>query len=304
MDGASNNLRIVVMSDSQGHDDGINETKLRALLEAIKNLDIQPKYIVLTGDFVVGSKIITTLQSQLENFKKVFSYYYPIEMLLPVAGNHDLGRHSEDDCREILFSKVFSEYAGTNFLNGYNRTVYYIDTGNSRLIVLNAFHYNESNEITGEQLDWFKKAAADTNLHKIVFVHSPPFPTGAHVNKPLNKYPYEQYKFWSIIDENDISLVICGHEHNYSRRLIDKRFDRGCFKFSRGIYQIVTGGAGGTLKESFRDTKNVIIPPKPVNHFVVLDISDALIAVTVFSINGEVMDRFELKKDSHKSNEN
>ncbi|MDP4088911.1 MAG: metallophosphoesterase [Bacillota bacterium] len=296
MDEVDNSFRLVVMSDSQGYDNGINETALRKLLDTVKSLEPQPRYIVFTGDLVTGSKLNTTLQSQLENFKRVFSSYFPAERLLSAAGNHDLGRRAEDDCREIMFSKVFSEHAGDDFLNGYNRTVYYLDIGGTRLILLNSYHYDECNEISGEQLEWFEKVVSKPAHHKIVFVHSPPFPTGAHVNKPLNKYPYEQYNFWSIIDRNDVSLIICGHEHNYSRRLIDEKFNRGCFKFSRGIYQIITGGAGGKLSDSFRDSKNVIVPPKPVNHFVVLDISNIGITVTAISIDGAVIDSFELKK--------
>ena len=291
-------FRIVVMSDSQGHNNGINEKTLKTLLNTIKHSDINPKYIVFTGDLVSGSKDPAILQSQFENFKRVFTEYYAIDKLLPIAGNHDLGRHSKDDSRELLFSEIFSEFKATGFATGYNRTVYYVDIGNIRLIMLNAFHNGENNEITGHQLGWFKKVVSEPYYHKIIFVHSPPFPTGAHVDKPLNKYTYEQYKFWDIVDKNDVSLVLSGHEHNYSRRIINDCFNCSCFNFSKSICQVITGGAGGKLKNAFYDTRNVIIPPTPANHFVLLDISTNFIHASATSAEGKLIDKFSIAKNA------
>ena len=152
-----NHCRFVVLSDSRGHDCGINEFVLNKLFQEISTLTPQPSYIIFPGDLVTGSKSISRLRNQLESFKQVFSSYYPIEMLLPVIGNHEVKNYPEDDCAEIIFSKVFREFQPDEFLHGYNRTVYYVDICNTRLIVLNSHHYDENNEITGEQLEWLKE---------------------------------------------------------------------------------------------------------------------------------------------------
>ncbi len=291
--------RIVVLADSRGKDDGINEPVLRSLLQQIKELNPPPRYIVFPGDLVSGSKNLQKLRGELKKFKRVFMEYFPIEILLPTVGNHEVGSGSPDDARQRVFSEVFSEYTADNFLRNYNRTVYYVDYLNTRLILLNSYHTGENNRIIGRQLEWFKKAVEDEDIkHKMVFLHSPPYPTGAHMGSSLNIYPEDRDRFWNIIDKSNVAIVFAGHEHNYSRRIINGNFSSENYQFIRSIPQIVTGGAGAPLRDAYHDDRGVIVPPLPVYHFVLVDIEDDRLRITAISEDEEILDDFELVKNN------
>lgn len=286
------NCRFIVMADSRGEDEGKNEKIFINLLDKIVEISPQPNYIFFLGDLVLESRSPKRLKARLEYFREVFKNYYSIEILLPTIGNHDVSSIVEDNTREKIFAKVFSEFRANQFLEGYNRTAYCVDIYNVRLIVLNSFHTGESNQITGRQLEWFKKVSSEPMQRKMVLLHSPAYPTGHHIDSSLDVYPKKRDQFWDIIDKNNVDLVFTGHEHNYSRRLIDKSFSTADFKFERAINQIVTGGAGGPLKGTFKDSQGVIVPPVPVHHYVIVDVYEDKLNVMAVSLAGDVIDQF------------
>jgi hypothetical protein len=288
--------RFVVMGDSRGSDEGINEAELRKLFLQIKNLNPSPRYIVFVGDLVSGSKNADKLKSQLQHFKQVFTEYFPIEMLLPAIGNHETGS-SSDNSGELVFSQVFSEFSADKFLAGYNRTVYFVDYDNARLVILNPYHPGEFTEITGAQLEWLKSAlSGGETKHKFVFLHSPPYPTGDHLGASLDAFPKTRDQFWSAIDQNNVDIVFAGHEHNYSRRTIDSTFSENGFKFTRAIPQIISGGAGAPPEGIYRDSRGVIVPPQTVYHFVIVDVLDNETKVLTVSDDDNIIDQFIVKK--------
>lgn len=284
--------RFIVMADSRGKDDGINEEIFRNILDEILDVYPQIDYIIFPGDLVSGSRNLEKLRGQLEKFKSVFMDYYSIEKLLPTVGNHEVSSNAEDDSRERIFAEVFSEFSADEFLDGYNRTVYYVDIGDVRLIVLNSYRPNESNQITGEQLEWFKRVVSENRKYKLVFLHSPAYPTGHHIESALSAFPEERDRFWSIVDENDVDLVFAGHEHNYSRRIIDESFSTDKYQFTRAINQIVTGGAGAPLRDNYEDDRGIVIPPIAVYHYVIVDVYGDKLKVTAVSLDGDIIDRF------------
>ena len=280
------------MADSRGEDEGKNEKIIKKIMDQVINIYPQPNYIIFPGDLIMGSRKPHRIQEQLEYFKGVFKEYLPIEFFLPTVGNHDVGSGAEDDTKEKIFAKVFSEFKANNFLESYNRTAYYVDIGDTRLIVLNTYHPEESNQISGRQLKWFKKVSSEPKQHKLVFLHSPAYPTGHHLDSSLDEYPEKRDRFWDIIDKNNIDLVLTGHEHNYSRRIIDASFSTANYQFVRAVTQIVTGGAGGPLMDIFEDRQGVIVPPIPVFHYVIVDIYKDNLSVMAVSLEGQIIDQF------------
>lgn len=289
------NFRLIVMSDSQGSGQSINTLVLDKLFKQIQELEVQPIYILINGDLVCGSKNPSILQNSFQQLKNFFTKYFPIEKLLPVMGNHDLGTHPKTNIRELIFSQSFYEFSADSFLKNYNRTVYYVDIGDNRLIVLNSYHLRESGTIANAQLDWLKTVVSDPMLNKLVFVHTPAFPTGSHTKHPLNLYPNERNKLWDIFDKNNVSIVFSGHEHNYSRRVIDNSFNTAAVNFTKKITQVIAGGAGGSLKNIFTDSKNVIVQPIAKHHFVIVDVDINVISAKVISEDGEILDQFTIE---------
>ena len=282
------------MADSRGEDEGKNEKIIRKIMDQVVTIYPQPNYIIFPGDLVMGSRKPRRVQEQLEYFKGVFKDYLPIEFFLPTVGNHDAGCTGDDDTNEKIFAKVFSEFKANDFLEGYNRTAYYLDIGNTRLIILNTYHPYECNQINGRQLKWFKKVSSEPKQHKLVFLHTPAYPTGHHIDSSLDEYPEKRDRFWNVIDKNNIDMVFSGHEHNYSRRIIDASFSTANYHFTRGVTQIITGGAGGPLMGAFEAKRGVIVPPIAVFHYVIVDAYTDFLNVAAVSVDGEAIDNFTI----------
>lgn len=288
-------MRFIILGDSKGKDYGINEDVLRKIMYQTSKLDPQPEFIVLCGDNVAGSPDEKILATQLQGLRKLIKKYHPNITLIPVVGNHEAGGEPVDDSYEKLLNEVYSDFIPDGLLSSYNATAYYKDFGNTRLIVLNAFHYGLVHRISEEQLTWLKEITAIDMKYKMVFVHSPAFPTGAHLGHCLDSYPSFRDAFWKIIDEGHVNIVFSGHEHNYSRREISPSTGYASCGYNRSIYQIITGGGGEKLRDKYRSKEGVVVPPINTYHFIVADIFAEGISISAISSKGKKLDVFKVK---------
>ncbi len=285
-------MRFVIFGDSKGKDKGINKKVLNKILKKIKKTDIQPEHIIHLGDSVAGSSDTEILKMQLDELHKLINCYFPRNILLPTIGNHEVNNAPLESTAEEVLEIYYKDLEISDYLEGYHKTVYYKDFSNVRMIFLNAFHYGEIHKITGEQLEWFKLVAKEDKKFKIVFVHSPAYPTGAHLNTCLDSHPENRDEFWRVVDEANINLVFSSHEHNYSRRAINFNLSTPNNLYCNSITQIISGGAGEKLKEKYKDKRGVIISPKDVYHYVILDIEEDCIKVKAVSIDEKLLDDF------------
>lgn len=280
-------MRFIIFSDSKGKENGINEKILTKLLRETCKLTPQPELIVLGGDNVAGSSEEGILIDQLQKLRGLVEKYHHKKALIPVVGNHEVNNEPQDDRYEKIYSIIYGDMLPNTGPQNYNSTVFYTDYEDTRLIVLNSFHFGELNRITNKQILWFEEAASADIKNKIVFVHSPAFPTGAHLGHCLDLYPEDRDRFWKIVEECDIDIVFSGHEHNYSRR---KAGSKGT------IFQIITGGSGEKLKDKFKDKKGVLAPPVAKYHFVIVDVDSYGIKVSAISSEGRLLDKFKIEK--------
>lgn len=282
-------MRFIILSDSKGKENGINKKVLTKLLQQTCKLTPEPECIILCGDNVAGSHKEKVLASQLQELRSLIEKYHNGKPLLPVVGNHEVNIEPKDDRYERIFSSIYADMIPDTYLEGYNKTVYYADYGDTRLIVLNAFHFGEIHKIGQKQLQWFKGAASVNMRNKLVFVHSPAFPTGAHIGHCLDLYPADRDALWEVVKSCNIDIVFSGHEHNYSRTIIG---------YEKGIWQVITGGGGEKLRDKFKDKKGVITTPIAKYHFVIVDIEPDGIEVSAVSSEGKLLDRFKIDKFS------
>lgn len=275
------------MGDSRGKkSSGINEPIFHTLLKSIKRLSVQPDFILFLGDMVSGG---SRLSKQLESWKGIISDYYSINLVVPSIGNHE--------GNETIFSDAFN-YLPNEQLSGYQRTVYYFDYLNTRVIVLNSVRTFKDNYIINyEELIWLENLLkTNKKTHCFVAFHVPPYPTGHHYGKALDSIPEMRNALWSIIDKYNVTAVIAAHEHNYSHRIIDSSFSiRGYYLYNQ-IHQIITGGAGAPLNSKFKDSKGVIAGPIGVNHFVVADITNNSVIFNAYDIKDNLLDSFRIHK--------
>jgi 3',5'-cyclic-AMP phosphodiesterase len=280
-------MRFIILSDSKGKENGINVKILTKLLEETCKLTPEPDFIVLGGDNVAGSSKEELLIDQLQRLRRLIEKYQGKRLLIPVVGNHEVNNEPEDDINEKIYSMIYSDMLPDTGPQHYNRTAFYMDYEDTRLIILNAFHFGEVNRIVGNQLLWFEKAASQDIKNKIVFVHSPAFPTGAHLGHCLDLYPEDRDAFWKIAEDCNIDIVFSGHEHNYSRRKVDSK---------KTIYQVITGGGGEKLRNKFKNKKGVIAAPMAKYHFVIVDVDSDGIKVSAISSDGTLLDKFKIEK--------
>lgn len=279
-------MRFIVFGDSKGKKHGINEKTLKSILQRTCKLNPEPEFLVVCGDSIAGSTNENILKAQLNNFKNILNTYHPNKSILPVIGNHEVNIFPKDDRYELIFKEVYDDFHPTESLKEYNKSVYYVDLDDTRLIILNSFHYNEIHKITNNQLKWFEKVSSEEKRNKLLFIHSPAFPTGAHLGHCLDLYPECRDEFLNIAVKNNIDIIFSAHEHNYSRRIIS----------NSNIIQIISGGGGEKLRNKYKDKDGVIIPPINKFHFLIVDIFDTLIKVSAISIKGSVLDTFTIDK--------
>ena len=239
-------MRFVIWGDSKGKENGINKKVLNSIMKRISKLNPKPEIMVMLGDNVAGNIDEEVLIRQLFDLNDIINYHTPNIFLIPVIGNHEVNINPQDDTYEKIISQFYYNLKPDGFLENYNKSVYYKDFENTRIIVLNSFHPGETHKISDAQLDWLQNTASQCEKNKLVFVHSPAYPTGAHIGHCLDLYPDARNKFWKTIEKSNIDIVFSGHEHNYSRRRINKHSDNSY------IYQIITVGVGVAPSENFK----------------------------------------------------
>ena len=281
---ASAPIRFIVMADSRGSTNGVNVAAVTKTMKAIKKLKVKPSFAMVVGDLISGSKSGKTTLLQLKSFEKLATKYYPESFFFPGVGNHEVVSGKSG---ETSFAKVFNKFNGKSFLAGYNRSVYYFDKGNSRFFMLNSDHPGEIGKISDRQLEWLKKNINPNSKNNFFFFHEPAFPTGPHIGSSLDKYPAQRDKLWEIIDASTNPIVFTGHEHYYTRRHIT---------MSKLVYQVTSGSFGAPLNTIFRDKKDVDVPPISQYNFCVVDINEKTIDITVYNLNGKVIDSFKVAR--------
>lgn len=284
--------RIAFIGDSRGNDDGINKKVLTEIFKQLSELTPKPEYIVTGGDLVSGDNTEETFIKQLNAFKTVATKYFPINSILPVYGNHEDSGSTKKSDHEKIFGEFFSEFNKTSILKEYNNTVYNLDIDNIRLIILNSYHSGQTSQIVNEQYNWLFNNLNDKSKLKFVFLHSPAFPLGGHIGSSLDMYPEKRDAFWQALDKNNVMSVFCGHEHNYSRRIIDKKINP---MFSRPLNQIVVGTAGADFNTYYLSKEGVIVPPVGAYHYLLIDICENETKYKAVSIERYVIDEFTLQ---------
>jgi predicted phosphodiesterase len=128
-----------------------------------------------------------------------------------------------------------------------------------------------------DQEDFLIEALGASEDPTVVIFHHAAYSCGSHGDSE------------AVIDEwvpqfdDDVFLVLNGHEHNYQRFEDD------------GVTYVVTGGGGASLTElkECRDDHPSRMAGEATHHFVALELDDSL-SVTAIDLDGNVIDEFAL----------
>lgn len=129
----------------------------------------------------------------------------------------------------------------------------------------------------GEQSEFLAETLSESKRPTIVVIHHPPYSCGTATDP-------EDVDAWASAFDEDVMLVLSGHEHSY------QRFEE------TGISYVVTGGGGATLTEltSCPDGHPPLLAGESVHHFLSLSQAEGELGVTAIDVNGNVVDQFEL----------
>jgi len=299
--GSKIKFRFIVFGDSRDFYEGVNKPVFEQILKTIKGFALQPAFFLFSGDMAnEHSSSYEANKKALEEWKEIVEKYYPINKFYNCIGNHERN--------EEAFNDVFN-YLPDKQLEGYGRTVYYIDYGNSRFIILNSnrenknyYQYvpdegsikNEGYVIEEKQRNWLEdKLKSSDKKYNFVMFHVPAFPVSHHFGDSLDQDPIERYLLWEIFDKYNVTAVFNGHEHIYSSRVINCAFNT---TFKNDILQIITGGAGANIYGYVTDTRNNLTGPLGIFHYVVVDVHDCMLSFKVFDTNNNLIDCFTVEK--------
>lgn len=128
-----------------------------------------------------------------------------------------------------------------------------------------------------EQLGFLDESLAASGRPTIVAFHHPVYSCGSYGNSEAI------IETWVSRFDDDVFLVLSGHEHNYQR-----------FEESSVTY-VVTGGGGATLTEigSCPPGHPTPVSAESAHHFLTLERDDGVI-VSVIDVAGEPIDGFEV----------
>jgi len=308
---------------------GVNARVLREI--AVGLFSKKARFAVVPGDLISGiTSDAHKAELELRAWKKAVS---PVAHYIPFytgIGNHDaeiydyqvvekkkirVPKRGRDAAEEIFRREM------TNPTNGlrlpeeskdptYRENVYSFDYGNSHFVMLNNDYKNlvilkaerEKGKIAGRQLEWLKRdlerAMRRGAKNIFVFFHEPAFPNGGHLGDSMyhngdKAYVKPRNEFWRLLCQYRVVATFCGHEHNYSRTLVDEKVDES---FSRPIWHIVTGGGGAP----FHPQEN---PPwrqsvkafSPRQHYCIVSVAGRKVELRVYDPMGNLIDKADLK---------
>jgi hypothetical protein len=308
---------------------GVNADVLRSLV--LDGFRKGMRFAVIPGDLVTGtSSDGRKVEAQLRSWKKTvrpISHYVPF---FTGMGNHDanvydqkrVGENTEDfrkkgkyNAEEMFRREMTNPTNGPLLPEGsedptYSENVYSFDYGNSHFVMLNNDYKalngdskdNEKGKIVGLQLEWLKQdldLASKRGLENIfVFLHEPGFPNGGHLGDSMYHNGSEDYvkprnEFWRILCQHEVVAVFCGHEHNYSRTLIDQQVDKS---FSRPIWQIVTGGGGAPFHKQDRAPWSGNVKAFHTrHHYCLLSVAGRQVMLRVYDVAGSLIEEARLR---------
>ena len=265
--------RFVSMGDSRGcHLDSlINETVLAQVNQRVSALNPAAEFAVFLGDMSYRGNIPSggTDHYTYAAWLAFMRSGLPVMPLFLAIGNHELYDEAAGEsglsctCQQAYQNFVTQNISSTFMpgianLTGYENLAYSFtaDGGKSLFVVLDGFFvntcpsvpYHGSGSLDSTQLTYLNTIlSTSTAKTKFVFVHNPAFePTSQNYNTCVAG---SMCQFWQIVNDNNVTAVFNGHNHIYSRVLVDASFnsDNPDYNFSRAIPQVIDGTCGAPI---------------------------------------------------------
>lgn len=261
----SQDFNFVAMSDSRGINNGVNDTVLTALVDHILENQKEAKFLVFAGDLVDGTKDNPDkTYGQLLHWKDVMTPIYENPNMVwpkiwPVIGNHEAQHPEDEDNFRKAFPNVYNngpdDEKGLSYSFDFNNTHF-------TFVSTDRWFYGDPNDPSDDRRDWHYvkhidwleedlRLANERGVDHIFIVsHDMIYPVGGHLHDGLPNlgrrfngimdstktwFMNRRQKVIDILKTYNVDTHICGHEHLYSRQIVN------------GTYEIIAGSAGAPL---------------------------------------------------------
>lgn len=149
-----------------------------------------------------------------------------------------------------------------------------IDWGDVKVVILDSTQVDSP-----EQEDFLSDTLADGDDPTIVVLHHPPHSCESHAD------PVDTQDVFVPTFDDDVFLVLSGHEHNY------QRFE------AEGVSYVITGGGGAGLTEFSECAVEgpEMVAGEVLHHFLALsNTGDGTLEMQAIDVNGTVLDEVTL----------
>jgi hypothetical protein len=247
-------VRFLAFGDSGG-----GGSDQYALLEQMYTVPYD--LIIHTGDVAYDDGTIGQYE---DNVFGVYADLFRHIPFFPAAGNHDYKTMNGAPFREVF------ALPGTSGEKWYS-----FDYGRVHFVALDT----ESDYST--QAKWLDEdLAASTAPWKIVYMHKPPYSSGAH-GSDLSL----RNKLAPVLRRHGVQLVLSGHDHNYERMLPQS-----------GVAYVVTGGGGIGTKAVGNSTFTAF--SEDVIHFVYVEVGVDVLVLHAIDATGREFDSMVVPRKS------
>lgn len=309
--------KIAILGNSKlkGSENGFNQEILQNLLKRIKAQD--PKAVFFTGNLVYGLKtaglktdpkaeLLKTrnmfgrvdtrvyglydealFKRQLEAFSTVVEETLGTTPFYPLPGEHEaFGATSQE-----IFRKQFNIKAAPS--NETSSFAYTVTIDNAFFTLFGTDNFDGAtnqpaiNQFNEKLLPWLNstlKEATAKYPYSFVLGNDPAFSTESVFGYPqgIDQNLKAARQFWKALKNNHVIAYISSSEVLYDRT------------FQRGVWQIISGGAGATAPQ-------ITVNNKTFYHYLMLYIPQGSVGrayVEVYDVNGKLRDRFTLTQQA------
>jgi hypothetical protein len=209
--------------------DGVNTLITGEIAQAV--LKEHAKFLLWTGDLVLGSRDAATFEKQLRHWRDVMEPVYKARVpVLAVRGNHE---SNSKDC-STAWNRVFEgKYAmPKNGPTEETNLTFYRDQG--PVLVVGVDQYTAGKEVVNQP--WLDETLRrHSKPFVFVFGHEMAFMAGNHTDT-LDVDPAKRDAFWQSLVHAGARVYFAGHDHFYDHMVVTGNGSE--------IHQFVAGTAG------------------------------------------------------------
>jgi hypothetical protein len=199
---------------------------------------------------------------------------------------HELFSPQYDSIRQMMKDLPFQACMGNHEGSGIlfekylpypfaNPRYYSFDYGPAHVVVVDQYtDYRNGSQ----QYNWIVQELSSTSKQwKFLVMHEPGWSAGGHENNVL-----VQQHLHPLCIEYEVAIVFSGHNHYYSRAVVD------------GVHYVTTGGGGAPLRSPETGRENIVSTSSSY-HFGKIEIVDNALTFNAVKPDGTVIDQFILQ---------